>query len=879
MAPDERTIVVGHANPDFDAYASTVAAAKLFPGAQGVFLGTQNSNVREFHALHSEFLDFADLKGLDLSSIDRLVMVDTRDPGRIGELGPVALDPHVEVVVYDHHPRMADDIDRGEDLSEQVGATSSILAHEIRDRGVMLTPLEASLLLLGIHEDTGSLTFPGSTAYDADAAAFLMAQGADMEVVNQFLSRTLTAEQRDLLEALTASLQMWDVHGRTIAVGTAASDRYVDSAGVVTHYIVEDLGHRVAVAVIDMPQRTQVVGRSRLHEVDMGAVLGRLGGGGHAQAASAALRGTDALHVLPRLREALEAEVRPPLTAADIASSPVRTITLSTTMREAGELMVRWGHGALPVLDGERVLGLVTRMDVDRAVRHGLGHAPVKGFMASEIVTAAPDTDLESLERMLTSENIGRIPIMDGALLVGIVTRKDVLRAEHGDAYLDRGLPEARGEATRRFLESVDALLPEGVRGALRQIGALAEDEGVRAYVVGGFVRDMLLGRPNVDVDVVVEGDGIAFAELAAGRLGGRVKAHMRFGTAVLVLSRSLHMDITSARSEYYTRPGALPTVERSSLRQDLLRRDFSINAMAASIGPAEFGEISDPFGGLRDLRRGTIRALHSLSFVEDPTRIMRAARFERRFGFAMEPSTAQLARHAAELGLLDEISGARLRQELFAILEEAPAASPLQRLDELGALARLLPEGAVTSSVLRDVAACEKSLDGVACRLGRAPRRVTALLASLAGRSEPKAVEHWVRWLRVGREIARAPVQLAERAPQLLRALAAAGGVPDSRLHALLTGLAPETLLCLRARGGARVRARIDRYVTQVAPVRLAVTGDDLTSLGVQPSRAYSAILAQVLADRLDGVAVGREAELADLKRLAVKAGLVPEV
>ena len=879
MGPEEHTVVVGHANPDFDAYASTVAATKLFPGARGVFLGTQNANVRDFHALHSEFLEFADLKGLDLSSIERLVMVDTRDPGRIGELGAVALDPGVEVVIYDHHPRMAGDIERGEDLSRPVGATSSILAHEIRDRGVPLTPLEASVLLLGVHEDTGSLTFPGSTAYDADAAAFLMAEGADMEVVNQFLNRTLNAEQRDLLEKLTASLEIWDIHGRRVAVGTAKVDQYVDSAGVVTHYVVEDLGHRVAVAVVDMPQRTQIVGRSRLHEVDIGAVLERLGGGGHAQAASAALRGTDAAHVLPRLREALEAEVRPPLTAADIASSPVRTITLATTMRAAGELMLRWGHGALPVLDGDVVAGLVTRKDVDRAIRHGLGHAPVKGFMASEIVTARPSTDLESLERLLTSENIGRIPVLDGGRLVGIVTRKDVLRAEHGDAYLDRGFPEARGEATRRFLESVDALLPEEVRAAVREIGALAEDEGVRAYVVGGFVRDMLLGRPNVDVDVVVEGDGIAFADLAARRLGGRVKAHMRFGTAVLVLSRSLHLDVTSARSEYYTRPGALPTVERSSLRQDLLRRDFSINAMAASIEPAEFGEIADPFGGLRDLRRGVIRALHSLSFVEDPTRIMRAARFERRFGFAMEPSTAELARHAVGMGLLGDISGARLRQELFAILAEEPARSPLERLYELGALAMLLPDGADTKAALRDVAACEEALAEAAWCLERSPRRVTALLAALAGRCEPKAVEHWVRWLRVGRENARAPVQLSERAPHLLRVLGSAAAMRDSRLHGVLAGLDPETLVYLRARGGVHVRTRIDRYVTLLAPVKLEVTGDDLTSMGAQPSHAYSAILAQVLADRLDGVVAGRDAELADLKRLAIRAGLIQEV
>ncbi|MDO8963701.1 MAG: CBS domain-containing protein [Coriobacteriia bacterium] len=872
-----RTIVVGHANPDFDAYAATVAATKLFPGAHGVFLGTQNTNVREFHHLHEGFLDFVELKGLDLGTIERLVMVDTRDPGRVGELRPVALDPAVEVVVYDHHPPMADDLERAEDRSEPVGATTSILVHEIRERGLTLTPLECSLMLLGIHEDTGSLTYPGATAYDADAVAFLMSAGADMEVVNQFLYRSPSAAQQELVDLLTASLELWDVNGRRIAVGHARVDDYVDSAGVVTHHLVEDLGHRVAVAVIEMPGRTQVVGRSRIAEVDIGAVLEHLGGGGHAQAASAALRSMPMGDVDADLRAALAAEVRAPLTARDIASSPVRTATPATTMHEAGEQMLRWGHGALPVVEHGAVVGLVTRKDVDKAVRHGLAHAPVKGFMARDIVTAGPDTDLDTLERLLTAENIGRIPVLDDGVLVGIVTRKDVLRAEHGDSYLDRGLPQARDDATRRFLESVDALLPEEVRGAIREIGVLAEGQGTRAYVVGGFVRDMLLGRRNLDVDVVVEGDGIAFADLAAERLGGRVKAHMRFGTAVLVLSRHLHVDVTSARTEYYTRPGALPTVERSSLRQDLLRRDFSINAMAAAIDPAEFGEIADPFGGLRDLHRGSIRALHSLSFVEDPTRVMRAARFERRFGFVMEPSTLELARHAVDMGLLGDISGARIRQELFAILEEEPALSPLQRLDELGALSELLPEGVSPADALADVAAMEATLHEMPCCVGRAPRRVTALLVALGGRGTPHATERWAHWLRVGRENAAAPIEAATRAEALLRSLRDARPMRDSRLHALLDGCAPETLAYVRGRGGAGARARVDRYITELSPIRLEVTGDDLAALGAAPSPAFSAILHRALADRLDGAAVGRTAELANLRRLAKKAGLLP--
>jgi tRNA nucleotidyltransferase (CCA-adding enzyme) len=873
---DAITLAVGHANPDFDAYASTVAATKLFPGAKGVFLGTQNANVREFHNLHEEFLEFEDLKGLDFGSIERLVIVDTRDAGRIGELGPVALDPSVDVVVYDHHPPMAEDLRRGDDRSEQTGATTTILVREIRDRGISLTPLEASLMLLGIHEDTGSLTYPGSTAQDADAMAFLMAAGADMEVVNRFLWRPLTPEQRTLFEALASALEIWDIHGQPVAVGTAVSDVYVDSASVVTHYLVEEMGHRVAVAVVVMPDRVQVVGRSRLAQVDIGAVLSRLGGGGHAQAASAALRGASLSATLDALRAALDAEIRPPLTAKDVASSPVRTATPETTMREAGELMVRWGHGALPVLDGNAVVGLVTRKDVDKAQRHGLSHAPVKGFMAREIFTVRPETDLDALERLLTLENIGRVPVLEEGRLVGIVTRKDVLRAEHGDAYLDRGLPYTGEAPTARFLSSVKALLPEEVRDAIREVGSVAGDTGLRAHVVGGFVRDMLLGRPNLDIDIVVEGDGIVFAEAVAARMGSRVKVHARFGTAVLVVSRDLHMDITSARTEYYARPGALPIVERSSLRQDLLRRDFSINAMAACIDPDCFGAIADPFGGLRDLERGAIRALHSLSFVEDPTRVLRAARFETRYGFTMEPSTFQLAKHAVEMDLLEDLSGARVRAELFALLEEEPALAPLARLDELGALAALLPGGVAPADALGHVRALEASWSTLPECQGRAPRRTVALLAAMVVGGGAHAVDLWVRWLRLGRDHGTPAVEIATRGTAVLRALRGKRPLRDSRVHALLKPLAPEAIAVVRALGDELVRERVERYVREISQVRAAVTGEDLLELGADPSPGFSAILDQALADRLDGRAVGREAELVNLRRLAVNAGVI---
>jgi tRNA nucleotidyltransferase (CCA-adding enzyme) len=869
-------IVVGHANPDFDAYASTIAATKLFPGSKGVFLGTQNANVRAFHNLHEEFLDFADLKGLDLATVDRLVMVDTRDPDRVAEFRELAENPDIEVIIYDHHPPAEGDLATADDRSLPVGATTSILVHEIRRQGIPLTPLEASVMLLGIHEDTGSLTYPGSTAFDADAVAFLMGAGAELEVVNEFLARALDPRQQNLLEQLTASLTVWEINGQDIAVGVARTDDYVDSAGVLTHYVVEDMGFRAAVAVVSMPDRVQIVGRSRLPEIDIGAVMVRLGGGGHAQAASAGFREISEAEALHKVREALEAEVRRPLRAGDIASSPVRTVSPDSSMREAGELMRQWGHGGLPVVEDGVLVGVVTRKDVDKAERHGLAHAPVKGFTNRDPICVGPEAELSELEQLLAQRGIGRLPVMRDGSLVGIVTRKDVLRAQHGDAYLDRRVPQQRSEASERFLANLEALLPGEALGALRAVGELAEDLGVRAHVVGGFVRDMLLGRRNLDMDVVVEGDGVAFAEAAAQRLGARVKIHRRFGTAVVVLSRTLHIDVTSARTEYYTRPGALPTVERSSLRQDLFRRDFTINAMAACINAECFGAIADPFGGLRDLERGIVRVLHTLSFIEDPTRVLRAARFERRYGFAMDRATDELARRAVDMAMLDEVSGARLREELLDIVDEESSAAIFERLDDLGALGLLLPPDVAPPDALAHLASAESAYRHLCPKLLRQPRRRVALVSSLAIGSSVENAERWLRHIRLGREYSESVLHVARRGPTVWRALDDRRELPPSRLYHLLQPLTPEAFMVLWAASSSQGRVRMETYLTDLARLKPAVSGEDLITMGAQPSEAFAGVLARARDDRLDGIAVGREAELENLRRLAVQAGIV---
>jgi tRNA nucleotidyltransferase (CCA-adding enzyme) len=546
-------------------------------------------------------------------------------------------------------------------------------------------------------------------------------------------------------------------------------------------------------------------------------------------------------------------------------------------MSDAGELMAKWGHGGLPVVDAGEIVGLVTRKDVDKASRHRLEHAPVRGFMGRDVVTVRPEADLGELERLLASRGFGRLPVVSAGELIGIVTRKDVLRAEHGDGYLNSDLDDHHPRAREAFVRNVDTLLPPEVRTCLESVGQLGQEMGVTTHVVGGFVRDMVMGRPNLDIDVVIEGDGVEFALAAAERLGARVKVHRRFGTAVLVVNRQFHIDVASSRSEYYTRPGALPTVERSSLRQDLFRRDFTINAMSACLDPDCWGSISDPFGGLLDIRRKRLRILHPLSFIDDPTRVLRAARFEIRYGFRMDEHTVQLASKALELGVLGEVSGARIRDELYDIFDEAAPLAIFGRLDEVGALATLLPQGTAPSAVMTRLIGCSDALASFAPRLSAPCDSRAVFVAGIAGAGEQTAGTRWIRHLRIGKDVAEAAVVTIARGSAVTKSLRDRRGMRDSRLFRLLQPLPVEALVCLWGIGDALARERIERFAFDLNQTAMSVSGHDLVALGAVPGEEFSAILAQARDDLLDGRVCGRESELANLRRLAVRAGLLP--
>lgn len=874
-------IIVSHANADFDSLASMVAAGKIYPRAGMAFAGSVNRNVREYLSLHGDMLEFTDLHSLDPETITRVIMVDTRSADRVGELEPVVKRKGVEVFIIDHHPRARGDLRGAKDMSEAQGATTTILVKLLRRLDIPITPYEATLFALGIHEDTGSLTYAGTTPEDAEALAYLMGMGASPAAISLFLHRVLSPSQHDLLNRLLATFRYHEIKGIQVVTASAELEEYVDGVSAAASRVVELENLDVFFALIKMQERIQVIGHSRLPDVKVDRILADLGGGGHAEAASAVVRRVRLEQLEKDLMESVRKRVRPAYSAAGIMSAHVRTIEEKTTISEASKRMEKTGHTAFPVVNSRgKLVGLISRKDLNRAGHHGLGHAPVKGFMSRNTITVRPDATIQEMQALMMENAIGRLPVIDGGKIVGIVTRKDLLRAMHGAAYLRTGRTvPAHSQARSEILELVQHALPPDIQHILQAISRLAEEKGFNAFLVGGMVRDLLMGQPDYDMDVVVEGRGIPFARLVAKELDGRIRTHKKFGTAVIVLKSGRHVDVATARTEYYPYPAALPQVETASVRQDLFRRDFSINAMAVSLTGESYGELLDFFGGRRDLEKRQIRILHNLSFVEDPTRIFRAVRFEQRFCFSMEPQTEAMARRAVEMEFVGELTGPRIREELADILNEPSSIRAVKRLEELGALRKLHPGLECDAAMERRFKRLDRHLpaflklhaavppaDGAA-----APHPFLGWMPYLAAMLEDvgDGVDAWAVMMRMKRSDYRKLKSCLEDARSIAAELKRGGDMLPSRLHRRMAALPAEGRAYLFAQGGEAIRASMAVYYERTAKGGFALTGKDLEEMGLEPSPRYTSILAEVMGAVLDGKVKGRKAQLAYARKL----------
>ncbi|PLX88439.1 MAG: polya polymerase [Desulfuromonas sp.] len=860
-------IITTHINADFDCLGSMIAARRLYPQAVMVFPGGQERSLRQFFLKSVQYLyGFKRLKEIDLSQIRRLILVDVNQSSRIGPFSKVIGRSGVELHVYDHHPQPVDDLCAAVEHVEPVGSTVTVFCHLFMERDITPTPDEATMMMLGLYEDTGSLTFNTTTVRDYQAAAFLLEAGASLNTVADFLVQDLTPDQVRVLNDLIATQAVLNIRGVDITIAHASIDYFVGDLAALVHKLKEMENLDALFVVVRMENRVFMIARSRIEAVPVGEILAEFGGGGHAAAASCTVRDQTLLQILERLPLVLQRLVRPLWLVRQLMSTPVKTVAPEESIAGAHQTLSRFNINAMPVVEQGSVVGIITRQLVDKAVYHGLRDQPVSEYMASDFHTVEPQSPIEILKGLIVESNQRFVPVLDDGKLVGAVTRTDMLRhmasssgarsGPNGTGLVSRGGKQFKPNQVRRLIRN---RLPERIQQLLTRLGEVGESLACKVFVVGGFVRDLLLNQQNLDLDIVVEGDGIAFAEAFAAEQGCRVRCHHKFGTAVIIYPDGFKLDVASARMEFYLHPGALPAVEHSSVKMDLYRRDFTINTLAISLNPESYGEMLDYYGGQRDISERAIRVLHNLSFVEDPTRMFRAVRFEQRLGFQIGRQTEHLLRSAVRLGLLDKVSGKRLFNELCIIFNERDPRPAVLRLHKFDLLRALHPQFGDQNDASHTFTEAKRAIDWYELLYTGHPCEhwLCYLLVLTAGLND-KAMGELVNRLQVpSRFVETLTVQRSEAFATLKRLERRRSGSDprDSSLYRWFEPFAAELLLMMMAlTGKEHVRQWLSRYIGHLRDIKPLLTGHQLAQLGIPPGPLYKKVLAELFKAQLDG-------------------------
>ena len=875
----ELTVITTHINADFDALASMLAAQKLYPDALAVFPGSQEKNLRNFFIKSMVYLfNMADIKDIDLTNLKRLVLVDTRQPGRIGKLAAVLDRPDIDIHIYDHHPPMSNDIKGDFEVHYLTGATVTILTEIIKNKGVDISPDEATIMCLGIYEDTGSFTFPSTTEKDFTAAAFLVSKGANLNVVSNLISREINPEQVGLLNDIIQASTRYNINGVEIVITTVSTDNYVSDFAFLVQKMAKMENLDAIFAIARMGDKMYIVARSRIPEVDVGAIVTPLGGGGHTFAAAATIKGKTLVQIEQELMKILYSKIRSRSRAKDLMSSPAIRVGADVSCKHAGNLLTRYNINALLVTQKrngkENLLGFITRQIVEKALYHRLDHIPVKEYMTTELASVDPDSELLEIQEKIIENKQRILPVVDNGAITGVITRTDLLNILVRQSKLTSSnshdlLKEPVHARTRYVLKFMKERLSSRIINILKTIGEKAEELGCGAYVVGGFVRDLFLYRTNEDIDIVIEGDGIAFAKKYVKIVDARIHSYEKFGTAVIIFPDGFKIDVASARMEYYKFPAALPTVEMSSIKLDLFRRDFTVNTLAIQLNPDKFGILIDFFLAQKDIKEKSIRVLHNLSFVEDPTRVFRAIRFEQRFGFSIGKLTSNLIENAVKMDFFKRLSGRRVFAELRQILEEENPLAAIVRLNEYDLLNVIHSSITLNNELISLFSSVKKVLSWHDLLFLEEPYMKWAVyFLALTRHCDKETADDICMRIELAprfrtifckeRFEADRSIFMMERNPPL----------KNSTIYKQLAVFRIELILyIMAATKHETVKRSISNYFTRLRHIDTSVKGKDLKKMGIEPGPIYRKILEAVLDAKLNGQLKTRDDELKFVK------------
>jgi tRNA nucleotidyltransferase (CCA-adding enzyme) len=467
------------------------------------------------------------------------------------------------------------------------------------------------------------------------------------------------------------------------------------------------------------------------------------------------------------------------------------------------------------------------------------------------------------------------IPIVANERLVGVVSLADVMQVLHEGMIKSEREIQPLYARKKMISKLIQERFPERIRNLLAEFGRVGDDLGYSVFGIGGFVRDLLMRVENYDVDIVVEGDGIRLAEEFEKRFHCRIRTHKKFGTALVLFSDGLKVDVATARLEVYDFPAALPTVEKGSIKADLYRRDFTINTLAIHLNPRSFGELIDFFGGVKDIKEKVIRVLHNLSFVEDPTRVFRAIRFEQRLKFQIGKHTQNLMKNAVKMGIFDRLSGGRILSEFILICQEEDPIPALRRMRDFNLFHSLHPRLKLDEEKIAlfeqihhviswfDLLFLEEKYE-------RWLIYFYCLIDSLKEQETLEICERLAMNDRLKKRSLEGKRQADMALLQLYSWISAGKEPKRSEIYSTLHSLPTEVKLFMMAKTTQMATRRyISLYFTQLKDTKPMLKGADLIRMGFKPGPSIRKGLEDLLKARLDEQAITRQDELQYVNKL----------
>jgi nanoRNase/pAp phosphatase (c-di-AMP/oligoRNAs hydrolase) len=422
-------LVTTHKNTDFDGFASVVAATLLYPDAQAVLPKTLNPNVKAFLSIHKDLFEPHTCGEVDLQAVRRLTVVDAGSWNRLDRMEALRARRDLDILVFDHHLEKGS-IRATRSWIEPVGATTTLLVRELKREHKILTPMQATLMLAGIYEDTGNLTFPSTTAEDAHAAGWLLERKADLRILNTFLKPAYSERHKAILFQMLQHARRTRIRGHRISINQVAIEGHVDHLAVVVRMYLEILNVDAAFGVFAdaSKDRCMVIGRSQSDALDVGSIMRGMGGGGHPRAGSAQLKGARPDAVEQRLLELVRGHQQASVQVSDLMSFPVHTVGLDASMEEVAQLLRTKGVSGIPVVNGEQIVGMISRRDFRKMRKEAQIRSPVRAFMATDVLTIEPGKSPNQAAQIMVRHDIGRLPVVAGGRIIGIITRSDVMR-------------------------------------------------------------------------------------------------------------------------------------------------------------------------------------------------------------------------------------------------------------------------------------------------------------------------------------------------------------------------------------------------------------------------------------------------------------------